>query len=57
MEPIAVGAFLAFVVVAGWLGYLCRKNAIQRKMGMSKSPSHESLNTMVNTDDPTPIAS
>jgi hypothetical protein len=57
MEPIAIGAFIAIVAVAGWLGYLCRRNAIQLKMRMSKSSSHESLNTMVNTDDPTPIAS
>jgi hypothetical protein len=57
MEPIAIGAFLAFVVVAGWFGYLCRKNTIQRKMGMSKSPSSESLNTMIHTEDPTQVAS
>jgi hypothetical protein len=57
MEPIAIGAFIAIVAVAGWLGYLCRRNAIQLKMRMSKSSSHESLNTMVNTDDPTPISS
>ena len=52
MEVIGVVAFLGFVVVAGWVGYLCRKNAIDRKMGMSKSPSQESLNTMAQTEDP-----
>ena len=46
MEVIGVAAFLGFVVVAGCFGYLCRKNAIDRKMGISKSPSGESLNTM-----------
>jgi uncharacterized membrane protein len=46
MEPIAIGAFVGFVVVAGCFGYLYRKNAIDRKMGISKSPSGESLNTM-----------
>jgi hypothetical protein len=57
MEPIGVAAFLGFVIVAGWFGYLCRRNAIERKMGMSKSPSREKLNTMTQTDDPTPISS
>lgn len=57
MEVIGVAAFLGFVIVAGWFGYLCRRNAIERKMGMTKSPSHESLNTMVQPDDPTPVSS
>lgn len=52
MEIIGVAAFLGFVVVAGWFGYLCRRNAIDRKMGMSKSPSRESLNTMAQMEDP-----
>ena len=52
MEVIGVAAFLGFVVVAGWFGYLCRRDTIQRKMGMSKSPSQESLNTMAQTEDP-----
>ena len=52
MEVIGVVAFLGFVVVAGWFGYLCRRDTIQRKMGMSKSPSQESLNTMAQTEDP-----
>lgn len=52
MEVIGVAAFLGFVVVAGWFGYLCRRNTIERKMGMSKSPSQEGLNTMAETEDP-----
>ena len=52
MEVIGVAAFLGFVVVAGWFGYLCRRDTIQRKMGMFKSPSQESLNTMAQTEDP-----
>jgi len=56
MEVIGVAAFLGFVIVAGWFGYLCRRNAIERKMGMTKSPSRESLNTMTQTEDPVPIA-
>ena len=57
MEPIGVAAFLGFVIVAGWFGYLCRRDSIERKMGMSKSPSSESLNTMVQPDDPTQVSS
>lgn len=57
MEPIGVAAFLGFVIVAGWFGYLCRRNAIERKMGMSKSPSREKLNTLVPHEDPTPVSS
>jgi hypothetical protein len=57
MEVIGVAAFLGFVIVAGWFGYLCRRDIIQRKMGMSKSPSRESLNTMVQNDDPTQVSS
>jgi hypothetical protein len=57
MEVIGVAAFLGFVIVAGWFGYLCRRNAIERKMGMTKSPSRESLNTLVPHEDPTPISS
>jgi hypothetical protein len=57
MEVIGVAAFLGFVIVAGWFGYLCRRDTIQRKMGMTKSPSRESLNTMVQPDDPTQVSS
>jgi hypothetical protein len=57
MEAIGVAAFLGFVIVAGWFGYLCRRNAIERKMGMTKSPSRESLNTLVPHEDPTPVSS
>jgi hypothetical protein len=57
MEAIGVAAFLGFVIVAGWFGYLCRRDTIQRKMGMTKSPSREKLNTMVEPDDPTQVSS
>ena len=57
MEAIGVAAFLGFVIIAGWFGYLCRRDAIERKIGMTKSPSHESLNTMVQPDDPTQVSS
>jgi len=57
MEVIGVAAFLGFVIVAGWFGYLCRRNAIERKMGMPKSPSSEKLNTFVPHEDPTPVSS
>jgi hypothetical protein len=57
MEAIGVAAFLGFVIVAGWFGYLCRRDIIERKMGISKSPSREKLNIMTQTEDPTPISS
>ncbi len=57
MEPIGVAAFLGFVIVAGWFGYLCRRNAIERKMGIPKSPSREKLNTITQTEDPIPVSS
>jgi len=57
MEVIGVAAFLGFVIVAGWFGYLCRRDIIKRKMGMSKSPSRESLNTMTQTEDPIQVSS
>ena len=57
MEAIAVASFLGFVIVAGWFGYLCRRDTIERKMGMTKSSSRESLNTMAQPDDPTQVSS
>jgi hypothetical protein len=57
MEAIGVAAFLGFVIVAGWFGYLCRRDMNRFKMGMTKSPSREGLNTMVQPDDPTQVSS
>jgi hypothetical protein len=57
MEAIGVAAFLGFVIVAGWFGYLCRRDMNRFKMGMTKSPSQEGLNTMVQPDDPTQVSS
>jgi hypothetical protein len=57
MEAIGVAAFLGFVIVAGWFGYLCRRDMHRYTAKMSKSPSRESLNTMVQPDDPTQVSS
>ena len=57
MEAIGVAAFLGFVIVAGWFGYLCRRDTNRFKMGMTKSSSRESLNTMTQTEDPIPVSS
>lgn len=52
MEPIAIGAFVGFVVVAGCFGYLYRRDMHRYNAKMSKSPSQEGLNTMAQTEDP-----
>ena len=57
MEPIGIGAIIGILVVGGWVIYLVRKDANNYNAKMTKSPSHESLNTMVQPDDPTPISS
>jgi hypothetical protein len=57
MDPIGIGAIIGILVVGGWLAWLVRKDANRFKTGMSKSPSSESLNTLVQPDDPTPISS
>lgn len=57
MDPIGIGAIIGILVVGGWLAWLVRKDAKRFNSGMSKSPSRESLNTMVQPDDPTPISS
>ena len=57
MDPIGIGAIIGILVVGGWLIYLVRKDANNYNAKMTKSPSRESLNTMVQPDDPTPISS
>ena len=57
MDPIGIGAIIGILVVGGWLIYLVRKDANRYNAKMSKSPSRESLNTMVQTEDPIPVSS
>jgi hypothetical protein len=57
MDPIGIGAIIGILVVGGWLAWLVRKDANRFKTGIPKSHSRESLNTMVQPDDPTPISS
>jgi hypothetical protein len=57
MDPIGIVAIVGILVVGGCLVWLVRKDANRFKSGMTKSPSRESLNTMVQPDDPTPISS
>ena len=56
MDPIGIGAIIGILVVGGWLAWLVRKDANRFNKGIHKSPSHESLNTMVQPEDPIPIA-
>jgi hypothetical protein len=57
MDPIGIVAIVGIIIVGGCLVWLVRKDANRFKSGMSKSPSRESLNTMVQTDDPIPVSS
>jgi hypothetical protein len=57
MDPIGIGAIIGILVVGGWLAWLVKKDAKRFNLGMSKSPSRESLNTMVQPDDPTQVSS
>lgn len=57
MDPIGIGAIVGILAVAGWLAYLFRVDMKRYNSKMPKSPSRESLNTMVQPDDPTPISS
>ena len=57
MEPIGIAAVVGILVVGGWLAWLLRKDGKRFNKGIPKSPSRESLNTMTQTEDPTPISS
>ena len=52
MDPIGIVAIIGILVVGGCLAWLVRKDANRFKSGMTKSPSHEGLNTMTQTEDP-----
>jgi hypothetical protein len=57
MDPIGIIAIVGILVVGGCLAWLLRKDTNRFKSGMIKSPSRESLNTMVQPDDPTQVSS
>jgi hypothetical protein len=57
MDPIGIVAIVGILVVGGCLAWLLRKDTNRFKSAMSKSPSRESLNTMVQPDDPTQVSS
>jgi hypothetical protein len=57
MDPIGIVAIIGILVVGGCLAWLVRKDTNRFKSGMTKSSSRESLNTMTQPDDPTPISS
>jgi hypothetical protein len=57
MDPIGIVAIVGILVVGGCLVWLVRKDGNRFKTGMAKSPSRESLNTMVQPDDPTQVSS
>jgi hypothetical protein len=57
MDPIGIVAIVGILVVGGCLVWLVRKDTNRFKMGMTKSSSRESLNTMVQPDDPTQVSS
>jgi hypothetical protein len=57
MDPIGIVAIVGILVVGGCLAWLVRKDANRFKSGMTKSQSSESLNTMVQHDDPTQVSS
>jgi hypothetical protein len=56
MDPIGIVAIVGILVVGGCLVWLVRKDANRFNKGIPKSPSREKLNTMVQTEDPVPIA-
>jgi hypothetical protein len=57
MEPIGIAAVVGILIVGGWLAWLVRKDAKRFNSGIPKSPSRESLNTMVQPEDPIPVSS
>ena len=57
MDPIGIVAIVGILVVAGCFGYLYRRDMHRYNTKMSKSPSSECLNTMVQPDDPTQVSS
>jgi len=57
MDPIGIVAIVGILVVGGCLAWLLRKDTNRFKSEMIKSPSRESLNIMVQTEDPIPVSS
>lgn len=62
MEPIGIVAIVGITVTAVWLVYILKRRSTFAKMStltprFIKSPSGESLNTMVHSEDPTQVAS
>jgi hypothetical protein len=52
MDPIGIVAIVGILAVAGCFAYLYRRDMHRYNVKMSKSPSHEGLNTMTQTEDP-----
>jgi hypothetical protein len=57
MDPIGIVAIVGILAVAGCFAYLYRRDMNRYSVKISKSPSRESLNTMVQPDDPTQVSS
>ena len=60
MEAIGIAAVIGITVTAAWLIYIFKRRSTFAKLKvptMAKSPSSESLNTMVHSEDPTQVAS
>ncbi len=57
MDPFGIGTIIGIFVVGGFFVYLYRRDMHRYKTQIPKSPSRESLNTMIQTEDPIPISS
>ena len=60
MEAIGIAAVIGITVTAAWLIYMFKRRSVFMKLKvptMAKSPSTESLSTLVQTEDPTQVAS
>ena len=57
MDPFGIGTIIGIFVVAGCFVYLYRRDMHRYKTQIPKSPSRESLNIMVQPDDPTQVSS
>ena len=52
MDPFGIGTIVGILAVAGCFVYLYRRDMHRYNVKMTKSPSHEGLNTMTQTEDP-----
>ena len=57
MDPFGIGTIIGIFVVAGCFVYLYRRDMHRYSSKMPKSPSRESLNTMVQHEDPIQVSS